>query len=396
MNHANLFITTTGSEIKVQCTINDADGNLIKKYPHTSLFVDRTTLAIEIGGIKDVLSENMTNIWAGLSDPLADPKGANNSDYIAGRFKECMDSTLNSGSELFNKLADSGLEEIMYELDEMENGSKITVDTDCAFLPFEILTSKSFSNKLNLPKIPDPSTPQDMWGYRFIIDYNVKTNGIDEVGALLETHRGNKPFVGINLNPTIDEAFEGKKFEPLKFHDTFFQNEITDVHGEIDLDPASILEKLVSDEYQATLIYLYCHGSNSNPFEMNNKELLKFDEKITFAPEDLRKFPNEYPRAPIVFLNSCLSGQPSPLSFTSFQAVFRRKKALGFIGTAIKIPATFAAAFGCRLIKDYLKGAPLGIAIWKLRRELIENGNPLGLFYALQCPADVRAAVSVQ
>ena len=393
MSCAFLSITTAGSEIKVQCKINQADGSE-RTFPYTSLSVDRATLAHRIGRIKDVLSEELTNIWSGLPDPLANPKNTPNPDYVARSFKRCMDSTLNEGSSLFNDLSDNGLEEVMSELDKMSDGSTLTIDTDCAFLPFEILTAKSFSNNPGLPNIKNPSTPQDMWGYRFIIDYNVKTNGTHEVGALLSAHLNNKPFVGINLNPTIDDDFKNRSFKPLNFHENFYQNEITNARGEVDRDPTSILEKLVSDEYQATLIYLYCHGSNSNPFAINNDELLQFDKNSTFAPGDLRKFDNKYPHAPIVFLNSCLSGQPSPLSFTSFQAVFRRKKALGFIGTAIKMPATFAAAFGCRLIKDYLKGAPLGVAIWKLRRELIEDGNPLGLFYALQCPLDVRVAAS--
>jgi len=393
MSDAQLSITTEGSEIKVQCKIEQANGSK-KAYPQTSLSVDRTALAHRIGKIKDVLSEDMTNIWASLPDPLANPKDTNKPDYVAKSFKKCMDSTLSEGSTLFRELSDNGLEEIMCELDKMENGSTISIDTDVAFLPFEILTSKQFLNNPNLPKPKNPSEPQDMWGYRFIIDYYVKTNSPHDVGALKAAHLSNKPFVGVNLNPTIDDAFKNKVFEPLKFHKIFYQNEITNAHGEVDLDPASILEKLVSDEYQATLIYLYCHGSNSNPFEINNDERLEFDENTTLSPGEFRKFDNEYPHAPIVFLNSCLSGQPSPLSFTSFQAVFCRKKALGFIGTAINMPATFAAAFGCHLIRDYLKGAQLGAAIWKLRRELIENGNPLGLFYALQCPADVCVATS--
>lgn len=389
MSHALLSITTAGSEIKVQCKINRADGTE-KVYPSASLSVDRSALAHLIGEIKNVLSEDLTSIWTYLSDPMARPEDTINPDHVARSFKTCMDSTLNEGSTLFWKLISSGLEDIMFDLDRMEDGSTLSVDTDCAFLPFEILTAKSFSNDPGLSAIKDPAKPADMWGYRFIIDYNVKTNSAHDVGALLAAHLKNVPFVGVNLNPTIDEGFEEKAFKPLNFHRSFFQNEITDARGEVDMVPASIFGKLVSDEYQATLIYLYCHGSNSNPFGINNEELLQFDKKTTFAPVELLKRPSEYQHAPIVFLNSCLSGQPSPLSFTSFQAVFRRKKALGFIGTAIKMPATFAAAFGCCLIKDYLKGAPLGAAIWNLRRQLIEKGNPLGLFYALQCPADVR------
>jgi len=393
MSHAHLSITTAGSEIKVQCKIRQADGKE-KDFPSAALFIDRSTLARRIGSIKDVLTEDMTNIWTNLSNPLAGPKKSTNPKYVEKSFKKCMDSTLNEGSRLFYELSDNGLQEIVDEIDRMEEGSTLLVDTDCAFLPFEIITAKSFLNNPNLPPIDNPSTPEDMWGYRFIIEYNVKTNYTHDVGALLAAHLMNKPFVGINLNPTIDEAFTGKAFKPLESHKTFFKNEITNVRGEVELNPASILGKLVSADYQATMIYLYCHGTNTEPFAVNNDELLQFDEHHSFAPGELRKFNNEYPRAPIVFLNSCLSGLPSPLSFTSFQAVFRRKKALGFIGTSIKMPATFAAAFGCRLIGDYLKGAPLGAAIWKLRRELVENGNPLGLFYALQCPADVCVSAS--
>lgn len=388
MSSAFLSITSNGSEIRVQCRINYADG-AEKIFPQTRLSVDRAALAYLIGTIKDVLSEDMTNIWAGLPKPLAHPNETSKPEYVARSYKKCMDSTLNEGSTLFFKLSDNGLEEIMSGLDKMEDGSTISIDTDCAFLPFEILTSKSFINDPNLPAIQDPSKPEDMWGYRFIIDYNVKTNGTDEIGSLLALHLNNKPFIGMNLNPSIDDDFQDKAFKPLEQHEMFYKADITTTHGEVDMVADSILEKLVSNDYKATLIYLYCHGSNSNPFAINNDELLQLDEKTTFNPGQLRKFKNEYPNAPIIFLNSCLSGQPSPLSFTSFQAVFRRKKALGFIGTAIKMPATFAAAFGCRLINDYLQGAPLGAAIWKLRRELVEKGNPLGLFYTLQCPASV-------
>lgn len=390
MSHAHLSVTTTGSEIKVQCKIAHNDGTE-KDFPTASLFIDRTTLALRIGSIKNVLTEDMTNIWTNLENPLDGPEKSKNPKYVEKSFKKCMDSTLNEGSTLFFELSDNGLQEIMNEIDRMEEGSTLLIDTDCAFLPFEIITAKSFSNNLSLPQVENPSMPQDMWGYRFIIEYNIKTNYLHDVGALLASHLKQEPFVGINLNPTIDDAFEGKTFKPLERHQKFFNEEITKTKGEVELNAANIITNLVSSSYQATMIYLYCHGTNTDPFSVNNTELLQFDKKIFISPIDLRKYNNEYPHAPIIFLNSCLSGLSSPLSFTSFQTIFRRKKALGFIGTTIKMPATFAAAFGCRLIGDYLKGAPLGAAIWKLRRDLIEKGNPLGLFYTLQCPADTCA-----
>ena len=64
---------------------------------------------------------------------------------------------------------------------------------------------------------------------------------------------------------------------------------------------------------------------------------------------------------------------------------------MGIIGTTILIPATFAAAFGSKLIEAYLDGIPVGRAIYELRRELLERNNPLGMFYSLQCPFYVTA-----
>lgn len=64
---------------------------------------------------------------------------------------------------------------------------------------------------------------------------------------------------------------------------------------------------------------------------------------------------------------------------------------MGIIGTTIQIPATFAAAFGKKLIEAYLAGVPVGVAIYALRRELLMRNNPLGLFYSLQCPLYITA-----
>ena len=64
---------------------------------------------------------------------------------------------------------------------------------------------------------------------------------------------------------------------------------------------------------------------------------------------------------------------------------------MGIIGTTIKMPATFAAAFGRELIKSYLDGIPIGKAIYDLRRKLLGLDNPLGLFYSLQCPSHITA-----
>ena len=69
---------------------------------------------------------------------------------------------------------------------------------------------------------------------------------------------------------------------------------------------------------------------------------------------------------------------------------------MGIIGTTIEIPATFAAAFGRKLIEAYLDGIPIGTVVYKLRRELLDRSNPLGLFYSLQCPFYITAPGAAQ
>jgi hypothetical protein len=71
------------------------------------------------------------------------------------------------------------------------------------------------------------------------------------------------------------------------------------------------------------------------------------------------------------------------------------KHALGVLGTTLPMPATFAAAFALKLIDNYVnyKSIPvtIGNVLWSLRRDLIKKGNPLCLFYTLQCPLNATA-----
>ena len=132
---------------------------------------------------------------------------------------------------------------------------------------------------------------------------------------------------------------------------------------------------------------LYCHGQASNPF-LGTPELLQFadfDIPQSFLTDDI------YAHWPIIFLNSCSAGAVSPLLFSSFLTKFRTKHAFGVVAPAFPIPALFAAGFGKKVIDKYISGVPIGKALWDLRRELLKQGNPLGLFYTLRCPMDVTA-----
>jgi hypothetical protein len=302
--------------------------------------------------------------------------------------------TIEEGSKLYAELRDNGLGDILERLNQMPDGSRLRISTDCAFLPWEILYHEPFSGKLlRMGRSARPERHK-LWGYRFVTSYNLLDTGQTSVqwGELRAAHRDGRPFVSVNLNRSIERAFAGRPFLPIQYHKDFYANRLAgESLGGVYDSPADIYDQLYAPGGQATFLYLYCHGSNSAPFAQVNDELLEIDEKEEIEPNDVRTAQGSYARAPIVFLNSCLSNEISPLSFSSFHSAFRGRKAMGIIGTAIKMPATFGAAFGCKLMESYLEGKPLGVAIYALRRELVDRNNPLGLFYSLQCPAEVTA-----
>jgi hypothetical protein len=144
----------------------------------------------------------------------------------------------------------------------------------------------------------------------------------------------------------------------------------------------AVLQDADSD---ATLIYVYCHGSAANPFG-GSDEVLQLADNCQVGPADLAGS-TRYAGAPIVFLNSCQSGAHSPLAFASFLQAFRRRGALGMIAASFPVPVVFGAHFGAAVVERYLeRRGSLAVALLGLRRRhLIERGNPVPLFYALQC-----------
>ena len=190
----------------------------------------------------------------------------------------------------------------------------------------------------------------------------------------------------MGLNTAIDtQVAANAEFKPIEFQADYSQK----LGDQSELcDTEEKLKKVFQErDYPSTFIYLYCHGQASNPF-VGVPELLRFadfDIKQSFLTDDI------YAHWPIVFLNSCSAGAFSPLLFSSFLTKFRTKQAFGVVAPAFPIPILFAAAFGRNLMDKYIDGVPIGRALWELRRELLKQGNPLGLFYTLQCPLDVTA-----
>jgi hypothetical protein len=134
----------------------------------------------------------------------------------------------------------------------------------------------------------------------------------------------------------------------------------------------------------ARIVYVYCHGAPAQPGK-GSSERLDLGIGCAVRPDDMQTL-RKFESAPIIVLNACLAGATSPLLFTSFLQSFRAQDALGVIATTFYVPILFGAAFGARVVRNCLSGnLPLGEKVQLLRREHAELGNPVPMFYSVQC-----------
>lgn len=367
----------------VSCTIFEGDNLIWSQRPHPN--INFMVFASLIGQKMNFLSESQTAVWAGMEEPL----GSAPDEPSAKSFHECVVATIKGGLDLYDTLSEIGLGDIIDHIDEMPEASHLTILTDCAFFPWEILCRRIGIDGTRL----DPNGEKAyrfLWGYRFLTSYHLLSEG-KSWDAPLASHRKGLPFISLNLNPTIDLG-PYSRLKPMEYHTQFFNEEITAKQGELLTEGDKIIDTLMSSNNHATVIYLYCHGTNDKPFTSGALETLEVDNKKRITPDDIRNNRQvEFDRGPIIILNSCLSALQLPLSFGNFLRRFLDQRAMGILGTTINIPATFAAAFGKCILERYLNRVPIGEALYKLRRELLEKENPLGLYYSLQCPINVTA-----
>jgi hypothetical protein len=63
------------------------------------------------------------------------------------------------------------------------------------------------------------------------------------------------------------------------------------------------------------------------------------------------------------------------------------------VAPSFPVPTLFAAVFARTFIERYADRIPVGQILFDLRRDLLADNNPLGLWYSLQCPLDLKAPV---
>jgi predicted acylesterase/phospholipase RssA len=322
------------------------------------------------GGILDDLTKIAGDaVWKSIDEDLKVPKNQKSAA------QECTKLAIAVGAKLYRVFsADPAFKEVLDRIEELPDGSKITIMTDTTVFPWELLYPLKRNDRLP----PRNYEPEKFWGRRFLFE-----------SLLLPTEKAHKPpklmqqpgklHVTIGVNSKIDADWTDRPLLPVALHKEYFNASLSgrgtyfEQHDEI--------MQMLSDAHPTSMIYFFCHGA---------EDQLQFGHPSKACTSAEVMGPS-YPGWPIVFLNACSAGNISPLSFLSFRTEFRERKAVGLIAPSFPIPTLFAALFAKTFLQRYAERQPIGRILFNLRRELLAKENPLGLWYSLQAPLDVKA-----
>lgn len=316
---------------------------------------------------------------------------------LSGSMESALEDTLSCAAEAGSLLYEGlrhydGIKPILEYIERMPDGTLITIGTREIFLPWELLYPDNWSPDLSdEQKTEHPLNAARFWGARFAIETE-PLNG-RPLSERCKAHLRTPPRISVNLNPTIRMVGLDDDKQPLQVHRDWAADLARQglLDGELH-DQCKIMKGVMQNgNHQASLIYVYCHGSASTPFG-GDSELLVLNEdegcKVTPQVVEMDHSP-PYPTSPIVFLNACKTGAYSPLAYSNFLRAFQSRGAIGLIATTHSVPATFAAHFGPEVVKSYLNcSGSLATSLYALRHKYLTRTppNPVPLFYTLQCP----------
>jgi hypothetical protein len=291
----------------------------------------------------------------------------------------CMQKAATVGNRLYRRFSkDPVFKQVIDLIEALPDGSKITIMTDREAFPWELFYPLTYIDNDR----PENFQPERFWGHRFLIESLLLPTSDGEKLPARRQQPG-KLHVSMGLNSGIDtEAVWARQTpRPVRVQMDFFDTSLKGRGGYF--DQYSDILNIVRNADPASLIYFFCHGSA--------KELQFDDVNPKLKADNFEGWP-DYPGWPVVFINACDAGDTSPVSFYSFRTELRSRKAAGVIAPSFPVPTMFAAMFANAFLTAYANKQPVGKTLLALRRELLAKNNPLGLWYSLQCPLDVRAA----
>jgi hypothetical protein len=162
--------------------------------------------------------------------------------------------------------------------------------------------------------------------------------------------------------------------------------------GEPEYDRSFLLDRLRQQDLD--LIYFFCHAhSGGEDPTCTGSPYLEFQRKGEqpgkVRPEDLVDYP-PWTHGPLVFLNACGTLGYTPEALSPFlKALVDDRRAAGILGTEVPVAEIMASNVARLFIERFIKGMQAGSALLDVRRELLNNKNPLGLIYTLFAPAEL-------
>ena len=290
-----------------------------------------------------------------------------------------MKAAAAAGWKLYQLLkSDPAIEPLLAAIDALPDGSRITVASNATVFPWELMYPREYVVDYPIENYDSGH----FWGQRFVFESLLIVPPMSEKPPA-SRRQPDSMRIRMGLNSGIDREPPWNASErplmPVKLQKEYCDAALKQRGGYF--DTYEMLSDTFRTAYTGSMIYYFCHGAASQ---------LQFDKlKSTFRPEHIMGDP--YPGWPVVFLNACDAADISPLSFFSFRSRFRTKKAAGLIAPSFPVPTLFAALFGRAFLSEYVMQRPIGEILLGLRRRLIKNDNPLGLWYSLQCLLDIRA-----
>jgi hypothetical protein len=226
--------------------------------------------------------------------------------------------------------------------------------------------------------------PLRFWGFRHIIE--VPPQQVEDEGSMGHEETTRIPAGGaVNLVAGLNETLGNcaTHWKELCSLSAWSQPEY---------DRAFLIDRLRQEDID--LIYFYCHahggGEDTTSTESPYLEFQKEGQQPgKVRPEDLAD-DAQWTHGPLVFLNACGTLGYTPEALSPFlKALVDGRHAAGILGTEVPVAEIMASDMARLFIERFIKGVHAGAALLDVRRELLNNKNPLGLIYTLFAPAEL-------
>ena len=306
-------------------------------------------------------------------------------------FHDALELVLSAGHLVYKYLNETAAgRQLRDAIESAPEGARISIYTPDVFIPWEIVYPLDYWYS-HPEEYKQPNfDPKQLWGYRWQFEnmLNPEFLNCETAGSLLPATRTQpRPLeIRVGIGGTVEEdspTGASGGFPAAKWHEDYCdRNKGCMLY--LGDDTHKIKEALQKEGYPGSLLYFMCHGAQNGPVQS-----LEFSPCFTATPEDLTASP--YAAWPVVFLNSCSSGDIQPHNFSSFLERFRCKNSYGLVASSFTMPIVFGAVFAGEFMDAYRNKQRIGEILLNLRKKFLDQDNPLACFYTLQCPLDVRA-----